>query len=126
EDDDGRSARDVVLDEALRAVVLGPLAHEEAAQRAQGGGRVGARSLGGPLPGEAGDVADDRVGTDGRTADGVDEAAVAAGEVVDQVENQPGDEVQPLRVEGDPFAVEKHRRSLAGGQEKIPPEQAFL
>jgi len=96
------------------------------AQGAERRGRVGARSLGGALPGEAGDVADDRVGADGRAADGVDRAAVAAGEEVDEVEDQARDEMDPLGVEGDALAVEEHVRSLAGGEDEVAAEDALF
>src|SRR2546425_485041 len=114
------------LDAALGAVVLRFLADQEAPQGAQRGAGAAPGALDGALPGEAGDVTDDRVGADGRAADGVDRAAVAAGEVVDEVEEQPGDEVDPLRVEGDALAVEEHLRALAGGKDEIAVDHALF
>jgi len=138
EDDDAAAFRDVVLDDASGAVVLRRLADEEA-----GRGR-GARSRGAFVRGRAARPAraakspararsqerpatwpDDRVGADGRAADGVDGAAVAPDQVVDEVEDHPGDEVQPLRVEGRALAVEEHVGALAGGQAKSPRSTHF-
>src|SRR5207247_5879220 len=100
EDDDARALGDVVLDAALGAVVLRFLADQEAPQGAQRGAGAAPGALDGALPGEAGDVTDDRVGADGRSADGVDRAAVAAGDGADEAEQPRRDRPAPLRAEG--------------------------
>src|SRR3989442_7988855 len=115
EDDDARALGDVVLDAALGAVVLRFLADQEAPQGVQRGAGAAPGALDGALPGEAGDVTDDRVGADGRAADGVDRAAVAAGGGGDEVGEQPGGEGGPLKVAGDRPAGGEHLRAPAGG-----------
>ena len=70
-------------------------------------------------------MTDDWVGADGRAADGVDGAAVAAGEVVDHLEEEAGDEVEPLGVEGDALAVEEYLGALPGGEDELSFQDAF-
>src|SRR6185295_16636518 len=53
-------------------------------------------------------------------------AAVAAGEVIDEFQEQAGDEVDPLGIERDPLAVEEHLRALARGEDEVPREHALV
>src|SRR5207245_10087422 len=91
-----------------------------------GGPCLGATRLGGAGPGEAGDVADNRIGADGGAAEGVNRAAVLAGEVVDEVEDERRDEVDALGVERDALEVEEHLRALARSEDEVAAQDALL
>src|SRR5262249_53683133 len=59
-------------------------------------------------------------------ADGVDRTAVAAGEVVDHLQDEAGDEVQALGVQRDALAVEEHLGALPGGEDELAAQKAFF
>ena len=105
DDEDFIAGFDGAFDEFLGAVVFGFLADDEADE-------VGLR-----LGSEGDHAGDDRVCSDGQSADGV------VFEVADRFEHGSRDEVEAAGVQGDLFAVEEKVRLLAGSEGEVATQE---